>query len=88
MVYYGYNDNRTSALEMSGLSCPAFTDYDLPVCYDGNDPVTGPFTNNFYGPCLGPHAGPCGTGGTAIVTWGPDINETAYCAQDLAYPCP
>ena len=87
--YYDYNDTGTytSAVTLYlGLSCPAFTDYDMPVCYDGMDPTTGPFTNNLYGDCGTLHAGPCGTNGTATVTWGPDINETAYCAQDVNDP--
>jgi hypothetical protein len=74
--------NSTLGLDLN-TSCIAFTDDDNPVC------SAGTFTNVYQASyCYGPGSGACGYGGTADVTWGPDIDETAYCAQDLADPCP
>lgn len=76
-VYYP-DYNSTLLLEGVG-SCPAFYDGDMPVCYDGKDPIIGEFTNvnNCEGGC--PCA--CGHSGTAKVFWNQYIGHTEYIEQ-------
>lgn len=83
-VYYDFSGERVTAMEVYGdWSCPAFTDYDLPVCYDGQDVDPGPFTNNITtGDCEAP---PCGYGGAARVSWDSTIGHTEFINQFPAW---
>ena len=83
-VYYDSHGDFNSAMEVYGdWSCPAFTNYDQPVCDDGQDVDQGPFTNNITtGDCEG---APCGYGGSARVSWGSSIGHTEFINQYPAW---
>lgn len=75
-----FNYSTNTYVELTGISCPAFTDYDKPPCYDGKDGIIGPFTNSKYCPS-GCSGCACGYGGTAVVDWGSSIGHTEYINQ-------
>jgi len=84
-VYWGDPGDHNSALYLEAPGCPAFTDYHKPVCYDGNDPEIGKFTNHVPCPSGCPCANACGHSGEAVVAWRLGIGHTEYINQFPAW---